>query len=109
VAGHGTSRVDRPGVVGGAGHRSGGQRRRSPEQRGRPCGHEQTEPGRVLEAVHRPGRLEADSAHHAVLFRPARQRVLRATVLLGGRAERLPRPVGRHHSHRIPVLVPRRR
>jgi len=107
VAGHGTGRGYR--ARGAAGHRAGGQRRRSPVRRGRTRGHGQTDHGRVLDAVRRPVRLEAGADHHAVLRLPAGQRVLRAAVLLGGRAARLPRPDGRHHRHRVSVAVPRHR
>lgn len=102
VAGHRTGGHDRrPGP--GAGHRAGRQRRRKHGRRGR---HRQIRLCGVLEKVRRPDRLEADPDQHAVLHLPAGQWVLRAAVLLGGRAAQLPRPVGRHHRHRVPVPVP---
>jgi len=87
----------------GAGHRAGRQRRRTHGRRGR---HRKIRLCGVLEKVHRPDRLEADNDHHAVLHLPAGQWVLRAAVLLDGRAAQLPCPVGRRHRHRVPVPVP---
>lgn len=59
-----------------------------------------------LEVTYGTDRVEADAVDVLVFRVPAGQRLLRAAVLLGGRAEEQPRAVGRIHGHRIPVRVP---
>lgn len=50
--------------------------------------------------------METHADHDRVLRVPAGQRLLRAAVLLGGRAARHQGAVGRRHRHRVLVRVP---
>lgn len=60
-----------------------------------------------MDAVHAPHRAEAHRHHDRVLHVPTVLRVLRAAILLGGRAPGLPRAVGRHHRYHVLVHFPR--
>lgn len=59
-----------------------------------------------MEIVRGTHRVETNVDRRGIFHMSARLRFLRVTVLLGGRAPRLPGTMGRHHGHRVPVRVP---
>lgn len=65
-------------------------------------------PSSLVVRVRAAGRVEARAHHARVLRVPTVQRHLPDDLLLGGRAARLPRAVGRRGGHRVPVRHARR-